>query len=122
MEESPPSATTGSVVTYIVDHPTSANDVVSRLAARFPIRRGNRAVSDQTYCETFDWRLYQDAGILSAGAVDGAWLLRWDDVDGRSRYRLTLAARPHFARDLGPGRFHDELARVVGVRRLLPTG
>ena len=106
---------------YRLDPPHSAAGVVSRLAERFRTRRGDRRAAARTYLDTFDWRLYRDAGAVLADAGDGSCQLRWDGLDGRRRHRATLPAPPDFARDLPPGGFRDDLQAVTGVRRLLPV-
>ena len=105
---------------YLLDPPHSAAEVVSRLADRFPTRREGTRASARTYFDTFDWRLYRDAGTFLSDALDGSCLVRWDGFDGRRRHRAALPAAPDFARELPAGGFRDELQAVAGVRRLLP--
>lgn len=106
---------------YRLDPPPSAAEIVSRLAARFPIRREGGRADARTYLDTFDWRLYRDSSTVLSDAGDGSCRLRWDRLDGRGRHRATLPSPPAFARDLPPGGFRDELQAVTGVRRLLPV-
>ena len=106
---------------YLIDPPHSAAAVVSRLAERFPTRRENGRAAARTYLDTFDWRLYRDAGAVLSDAGDGSCHVRWDGLDGRGRHRATLPAPPDFARDLPAGGFRDDLQAVTGIRRLLPV-
>ncbi len=106
--------------TYLLDPSQSTAGVVSGLARRFTIRRAGTEAAARTYLDTFDWRLYRDAGAVLSDARDGSCLVRWDGFDGRPRHRAALAAPPDFARDLPPGGFRDDLQAVTGVRRLLP--
>ena len=106
---------------YLLGPPHAAAAVVSRLAERFPTRREDGRAAVRTYLDTFDWRLYRDAGAVLSDPADGSCLVRWDGLDGRGRHRATLPAPPDFARDLPPGGFRDDLEAVTGVRRLLPV-
>lgn len=106
---------------YLLEPPHSAAGIVSRLADRFPTRREGTRAAARTYLDTFDWRVYRDAGTFLSDAVDGSCLVSWDRFDGRRRHRAALPAAPDFARDLPPGGFQDELRGVTGIRRLLPV-
>lgn len=106
--------------TYLLDSPHAAAGVVSRLVERFRTRREGTRAAARTYLDTFDWRLWRDAGTVLSDAQDGSCLVCWDRFDGRRRHRANLAAPPDFAHDLPPGGFHDDLQEVTGVRRLLP--
>ena len=105
---------------YLLDAPRTAAGVLSRLAERFPTRRENGLAAARTYLDTFDWRLYRDAGTILSDAGDGSCSVRWDRFDGGLRHRATMPAPPDFARDLPPGGFRDELQAVTDIRRLLP--
>ena len=106
---------------YLLDAPRTAAGVLSRLAERFPTRRENGRTAARTYLDTFDWRLYRDAGTILSDAGDGSCSVRWDRFDGGLRHRATMPAPPDFARDLPPGGFRDDLQTVTGIRRLLPV-
>ncbi len=106
---------------YVLDAPRTAAGLLSRLAERFPIRREDGRAAARTYLDTFDWRLYRDAGTVLSDAGDGSCRVRWDRFDGGLRHRATVPAPPDFARDLPPGGFRDELQAVAGIRRLLPV-
>ena len=106
---------------YLLDASHSAAGILSRLAERFPTRREDGRAAACTYLDTFDWRLYREAGTVRSEARDGSCRLRWDRFDGRCRHRADLPAPPDFARDLPPGDFRDELRAVTGIRRLLPV-
>ncbi len=106
---------------YPIDPPRAAAAIVSRLVERFPTRREEGRAAARTYLDTFDWRLYRDAGSVLSDAGDGSCRVRWDGLDGRGRHRATLPAPPDFARDLPPGGFRDDLEAVTGIRRLLPV-
>ena len=106
---------------YLLDAPRTAAGILSRLAERFPTRREDGRAAARTYLDTFDWRLYRDAGTVLSEGDDGSYHVRWDRFDGRRRHRAAMQAPPDFARDLPPGGFRDELQAVTGVRRLLPV-
>ncbi len=107
--------------TYLLDAPQTAAGILSRLAERFPTRREDGRAAARTYLDTFDWRLYRDAGAVLADAGSGSCSVRWDRFDGRCRHRAAMPAPPDFARDLPPGGFRDALQAVTGIRRLLPV-
>ncbi len=91
-------------------------DHVGRLA-RLGFEFGEPAPFDTTLLDTFDGRA-QRAGISVELVADTGYLLvvrRGDE-----EVRVDVSRAPRFGRDLPPGRLFGRLARLIGVRALLP--
>jgi len=79
---------------YLLDGSQRAAGMLSRLAERFPIRREDGGAAARTYLDTFDWRLYRDAGTVLSDASNGTCSVQWDRFDGRRRHRAAMPAPP----------------------------
>ena len=109
------------VVGFVVESIQSAQDIQRQLAGKFQIQVLGRVVSELTYYDTFDWRLYRNATSLVSAPSEGGYLLRWVDLDGTTRYRMTLKSVPQFARDLPLCLAREALEKMTEVRRFLPV-
>jgi CHAD domain-containing protein len=79
-----------------------------------------RAVSD-TYFDTFDWRLYGKATILSLTVENSRHCLVFSTVSGEQLALLASAPEPGFAQDLPPGELRRHVQSLTGIRRLVPV-
>jgi CHAD domain-containing protein len=100
------------------------NQVLDELTATFAVAGDNRpAKLRRTWLDTFDWRLYRAGLTLQHVAVRGTSELRLTGPDG---LRLTVPAGrtrwPALAKALPAGPVRDLVARVTGIRALLPVG
>ena len=112
---------------YVLGEPGQQllNQVLDELTATFAVAgdgRPNRV--RRTWLDTFDWRLYR-AGLMLQHVTSraGASELRLTGPDG---LRLTApAGRPHWpgrADTLPAGPVRERVARITGIRALLPAG
>jgi CHAD domain-containing protein len=107
-------------VTYGFPTEEAARAALERFRARFHTRVEVEPEWQATYYDTFDWRLHRHGGGLAVFADGGEWEIAWESLDGEVRLRLRTTEPPVFARSLPAGPFHDAVAPVIGVRRLLP--
>jgi len=75
----------------------------------------------ETYLDTFDWLVHKEGGTLSALDGPSGVLLAWRGPGGWLRHRLLAPTTPAFVEELPGSPMRDELAGVVGVRRMLPV-
>ena len=75
----------------------------------------------ESYLDTFDWLVQRGGGTLSAIEGPSGLLLAWRGPGDRLRHRLLVPTLPAFVADLPGSPMRDELAGVVGVRRMLPV-
>jgi CHAD domain-containing protein len=78
-------------------------------------------VVGETYLDTFDWLVHREGGTLSAIDGPSGVLLAWRRPGSRLRHRLLVPTIPAFVEELPASPMRDELAGVVGVRRMLPV-
>jgi CHAD domain-containing protein len=112
---------TATEVIFIADAPRLVRQAVTGLESGFRTRRDGGSRGRRTYYDTFDWRLYRHGGALAADARDESWMLRWLRADGSTRHLSQTEASPGFAWNLDAEGFHQDLAGVIDVRRLLPV-
>jgi CHAD domain-containing protein len=112
---------------YVVGEPGQQllSQVLDEIKATFAIAGDGRPTTvRRTWLDTFDWRLYQ-AGLTLQQVISrsGPSELR---LTGPGGLRLTApAVRPRWpslADGLPPGPMRDRVARITGIRALLPTG
>ncbi len=70
--------------------------------------------------DTFDGRVRRAGARLTRTGGDGHTTVAWYPRDGRAPLAVRLTQPANFAWDLPAGRLQQELAPVIGVRRLLP--
>lgn len=107
-------------VSWQVESQGQGRAALQSVAEKFPGRLETHRDRRNTYLDTFDWRLFRDGGSLLSTTEGRATVLRWNTLDGAARFRLRLAANPHFVWDLPPSPFRTDLESVVEMRRLLP--
>jgi CHAD domain-containing protein len=100
---------------------TDGREILSAVEERFPCRRERHPPHQASFLDTFDWRLYRAAGLLSVTQEDQAQVARWTHLNGQARHRLRLSTPPGFAWELPPGAFRDAMSPVIEMRRLLPV-
>ncbi len=107
-------------VSFKIRDPEQVRAAVAALSPGFHAEKRGRRSSRRTYHDTFDWRVVRNGGALFSVEEAEGWLVLWCGPGGARRHSLRVTALPAFARDLPPGAFRDELARVIGLRRLFP--
>lgn len=95
--------------------------VIRALGTRFATRREGTDLREETYFDTFDWRVFLDDGTFSIRRDGDGYLAFWRTADGRLRHRLRSAQAPGFAWDFPAGPLRDALTPLIDVRRLLPV-
>lgn len=105
---------------YPVASDTAGREILQALARRFRVRRDLQSLLPVTWMDTFDWRLYQDGGRLSARPGNGGWDLLWEALDGGVRQSLRVEKVPVFVHEFPAGDFRHHLEPVIEMRRLLP--
>ena len=107
-------------LSYPVDSDAAGREILEALHVRFRTRKELRSLPPVAWYDTFDWRLYRDGGTLWACQESVGWEIRWATLAGEVRHRLRVDALPGLARDLPDGPLREEMAAVLGPRRLLP--
>jgi CHAD domain-containing protein len=95
----------------------SERSFVECLKKSYRVARAPAASRQETYLDTFDWRLFKEGLALSAG--DGRLVLS-RRATGETVASAEAPARPRFAWDLPPGALRRRLEAVVEERALLP--
>lgn len=95
--------------------------VLAAVEAGFRARREPSPAVRETFLDTFDWRIHEHDGTLSATEERGGTLLCRRAADGTLRHRLLAATSPAFVDDLEASPLRDELTPIVRPRRLLPV-
>ena len=73
------------------------------------------------YYDTFDWRVYDDGGILESEQNRGASKFYWRKLDsGKLRNSQTVERIPNFVWDLPTGSLREHLEPVLEMRALTP--
>jgi CHAD domain-containing protein len=89
------------------------------LTTRLPVNERRADETDRTFYDTFDGLLHEEG--ISCVHEDGRLVL-FERGDGRelAAASMPLPAKPLTASELADGALREQLARVIGVRALLP--
>ncbi|MDJ0974003.1 MAG: CHAD domain-containing protein [Planctomycetota bacterium] len=104
---------------YALASPALGERALELLRARFRTRDDALLAVTRAYYDTFDRRLAGEDAILCRTLEDGAHSLRLESLSGGLVRRLATPIVPGFAADLPRGPFHDAIAPLIDVRRLL---
>jgi CHAD domain-containing protein len=104
---------------YLVSSDVSRAAITDSLRALLHTRHRPIGRHRFTVLDTFDGRVRR-AGARLTRTGDGAETVAWQPRGGRPSLAVRLKQPVNFAWDLPAGPLHDELAHVIGVRRLLP--
>jgi CHAD domain-containing protein len=110
---------------YLLEDPSQLTQVLDQLATGFAVAGDGRPDRvRRTWLDTFDWRLYRAGFTLQqVSARGGVSELRLIGPDG---LRLTAPAGrvrwPGLAEALPAGPVRERVARIIGIRALLPAG
>ena len=96
----------------------SAEELMSRLSARFRLQRGATVERREVFVDTPDWRLLRARMTLARRGTGRQSELHLTDGNGTSE-RLALRKPPEFAWELPEGSLRKAIARTVSVRRLV---
>ncbi len=105
---------------YVVGGDASREAITNSLRALLRTRHHAIARHRFTMLDTFDGRVRRAGARLTRTRIDGVDIIVWQPCDGRAPLTARLAEPVSFAWDLPDGPLQRTLARVIGVRRLLP--
>ena len=105
---------------FLVDSSELLDDVLRTVEAHWLVIREPGSVSNLTFLDTFDWRLFRAGRMLYATRCRGIRELTLSTRDGDVQYRLAGVGTPVFARDLPPGPLSEVITAAVEPRRLFP--
>lgn len=91
------------------------------LSADYGLKQEPERQLHRRYLESFDWRIYQDGGLIESVSDGNTQVLNWiKRKNGDLRHRLRLKSLPGFVQDLPDGVFRERLDKVLSMRKLLP--
>src|SRR5262249_47257389 len=105
---------------YLVRDDASRTGITNSLRALLRTRHHPIGRHRFTMLDTFDSRVRRAGARLTRTGVDGGATVAWRRRGGGGSFAGRLTEPVNFAGDLPAGALHDELAPVIGVRRLLP--
>ncbi|HKW03277.1 MAG TPA: CHAD domain-containing protein, partial [Vicinamibacterales bacterium] len=105
---------------YLVRGDASPAAITNSLRALLRTRHHAIGRRRFTVLDTFDGRVRRAGARLIRTGGDGDTTVGWRPRGGLAPLNVRLTQPVHFAWDLPAGRLHDEIAPVIGVRRLLP--
>ncbi len=118
-EESPAARESPARVSFAPGSVARARQTLHAIRTRLGASREATESRSLLYLDTFDWRLFEAGGTLTATKRDERWLVEWESASGERQSSLAEVP-PEFAWDLPPGRLRETLAPALEVRRLLP--
>jgi CHAD domain-containing protein len=101
---------------YVVPGALSTEAITRNLLTLLPTRRHSIAKHRFTVLDTFDGRVRRAGACLTA---DSASTVKWQTLVGSDRFAIQMTRPVSFAWDLPDGPLKEEVASVVGPRRLL---
>src|SRR5262245_25287943 len=104
---------------YVVPGELSTETITRNLLTLLPTRRRSIAKHRFTVLDTFDGRVRQAGASLTRAGVDSASTVKWQTLAGSDRYAIRMTRPVSFAWDLPEGPLKEEVAPIVGPRRLL---
>ena len=101
---------------------TNVDELLAVVHRRFPLRAAGSTPYVRQYFDSFDWLLHKAETALYLEDTGSEKHLCWTRLpDNTPTHSLPVPQAFRFAQDLPPGRFHDDLASVLGFRALLPV-
>jgi CHAD domain-containing protein len=104
---------------YVVPGELSTEAITKNLLMLLPTRRHSIAKHRFTVLDTFDGRVRQAGASLTRAGVDSASTVKWQTLAGSDRFAIRMTRPVSFAWDLPEGPLREEVASIVGPRRLL---
>jgi len=106
---------------YLVPEGANLKGLQTRLQAALGLTKVSTSVQDRTYYDSFDWRIYNDGGVLEHITDDVKSKLVWrslNSVQVRASERIKKV--PKFGYELPAGHLRDGLDGVLEMRALMP--
>src|SRR5215831_6492219 len=104
---------------YVAPDELSTETITRNLLTLLPTRRHSIAKHRFTVLDTFDGRVRQAGAALTRDGVDSASTVKWQTLAGSDRFAIRMSRPVSFAWDLPEGPLKEEVASIVGPRRLL---
>src|SRR5262249_8963276 len=104
---------------YVVPGELSTEAITKNLLTLLPTRSRSIAKHRFTVLDTFDGRVRQAGASLTRVGADSAPTMKWQTRAGSDRFTIRMARPVSFAWDLPTGPLREEVASIVGPRRLL---
>jgi CHAD domain-containing protein len=117
----------------MIEEPTAPQPIIYLLPDNFDLQGLKRQLAEsntllaaqertveQTYFDSFDWRIWQADGLLAQERGDVPRLCWIERKSGACRICERVEATPGFSRDLPAGPLRERLAQVLEMRALLP--
>jgi CHAD domain-containing protein len=74
-----------------------------------------------TYMDSFDWRIFSDAGVIESEKTNGSTLLRWRELNSHNYpFSVTTDNEIDLAVDLPVGQLQKHLCKILKMRALIP--
>ena len=105
---------------YVVPGELTTEAITRNLLTLLPARRRPFTRQRFTVLDTFDGRVRQAGACLTRAGADSASTVKWQTLAGSDRFAIRTTRPVSFAWDLPEGPLKEEVAPVVGPRRLLP--
>src|SRR5262249_7453687 len=104
---------------YVVPGELSTEAITRNLLTLLPTRRRPIAKHRFTVLDTFDGRVRHAGASLTRAGEDRASMVKWRTLAGSDRFAIRITRPVSFAWDLPEGPLREEVASIVGPRRLL---
>jgi CHAD domain-containing protein len=104
---------------YVVADQLSSEAITQNLLALLPSRHQPIAKHRFTVLDTFDGRVRRASASLTKTTGNGGSTLKWQSRGGSDRLALRTKGDTNFAWDLPDGPLRQEVAPIIGPRRLL---
>jgi len=107
------------IETYKISDTLEIEALLSEMEKNFPIKIEAPIYQEQSFFDTFDWRLYNEgATIIKAGNAYALFSLKSEEIIQESN--LKSKHQPGFWWDFPDGKLKNELKKSLDVRALLP--
>ena len=106
---------------YILESLVAGESVWNRATHDFRVGEESQLAESYAYFDTFDWRLWRRGETLTSRAVGARCRLDRRKIDGTPLGGAVADGAPAFPAELPPGPLSSELAKICGLRRLLPV-
>ena len=112
----------GNSLEFVIPGNQDLQEIVASLQNSFSVRVHDETVCHRVFYDTFDWRLYNSGAVLEVHEGEGPnqriyWRAGKED---ELRIHPGLKHVPHFASELPPCEFQQQLQSAISVRELLP--
>jgi len=104
---------------FVVPGELSTETIIRNLLTLLPTRRRPIAKHRFTVLDTIDGRVRQAGASLTRAGEDSASTVKWQTLAGSDRFAIRMTRPVSFAWDFPEGPLKEEVAPVVGPRRLL---